>query len=329
MLLSIAFLAAQAASTDDYKVHPIYLVPADQDVQQPYVRAIEEEILPSVRNWYLKNAGVTFEYTDLEIVQAEEDYQTMRFGAEPFTAEDEDLSAYPNWWNATTEAIGGLRDNTVVLIFAQGGGPKAVANLTGRWQGKGLMGDWVLTPISGHEAPGTVSTDLATWQVEGGTPMGTVVHEIGHAFGLHHPDNYDPVKSIMREHWEYPEIGLTNWERLILLNSPFFVEDAYDPEGPWLRFENPDVLTQGQEIELSGEGFEVGDRVEFVWVDPEEAHTDTGAFERHSVIAAPLRVESDSISVRIPENMGPGFIRIRQGDLRSNIVPFNVYPPAE
>ncbi|MFW5697575.1 MAG: hypothetical protein ACOCX1_03335, partial [Fimbriimonadaceae bacterium] len=110
---------------------------------------------------------------------------------------------------------------------------------------------------------------------------------------------------------------------------PFFVEDAYDPEGPWLRFENPDVLTQGREIELSGEGFKPGDRVEFVWADPEEAHTASGEFQRHTVIAAPLAVTSDVITVRIPDNMGPGFIRVRQGELRSNIVPFNVYPPAE
>ena len=30
--------------------------------------------------------------------------------------------------------------------------------------------------------------------------------------------------------------------------------------------------------------------------------------------------------VAVPANMGPGYIRIWRGDLRSNIVPVNFYP---
>ena len=58
-------------------------------------------------------------------------------------------------------------------------------------------------------------------------PKGTTAHELGHAFGLHHPDRY-PGKSIMRWHGDYPNAPLMRHERMLLRESPFFVENAFD-----------------------------------------------------------------------------------------------------
>jgi hypothetical protein len=196
-------------------------------------------------------------------------------------------------------------------VFAQGGGGIAQANLVKDWQGMGIFGDWVLEPISGVREPLAIHAGHATWEVKGGTPKGTTAHELGHAFGLHHPDKYDG-KSIMRAHWDYPDTGLLPHEVLILKNSPFFVPHAFDETAPHLDFENQDAAKWGEELRLTGKGFKAGDKVEFVDV--------------HRVTLVETKLDRGELVVTVPREQGPGFMRVRRGKLRSDIVPINVYP---
>jgi hypothetical protein len=298
----LAALALSAPGHGDFVVYPFYVYPSDQPYHREYVDAIRKVVV-EVQDWYQKKAGVTFRLAPLQVKRGK-DYASMR------GAPADKLQELPRWWQSLEETVGGYKPKRVYWIFAQGGGGFAGANLIGDWTGIGVFGDWVLEPISGVREPKAIHSGFATWQVQGGTPKGTTVHELGHAFGLHHPDNYEG-KTIMRWHGDYPDTGLLPHEAMILRNSPFFVPNAYDATAPHLDFENADVMKWGETVELRGKGFAAGDKVEF---------RDT----RQSIVVEPELVNG-TLKVAVPTNLGPGFIRVLRGKLRSNVVPVNFY----
>ncbi len=69
---------------------------------------------------------------------------------------------------------------------------------------------------SGDEYCQPVESDNCKKQV-----IGSFIHEVGHSFGLPHPDNAaDQAISIMWSWWNYPNIGLTQKEKDKLLALP-------------------------------------------------------------------------------------------------------------
>jgi hypothetical protein len=307
----LAVLALTALAPQTWLVQPYYVYPADQPIHKEYVTAIND-CTKEIRNWYLQKAGITFRLAPLKVIQSKQSYRDMRGSDIPAENETsrEKLMNMPNWWPSLERAVGGWKQRQVSWVFAQGGGGIAEANLVSDWQGMGIFGDWVLEPISGVREPKAVHAGHATWEVKGGTPKGTTAHELGHAFGLHHPDNY-PGKSVMRAHWDYPDTGLLPHEVLILHNSPFFVPNAYDEKAPHLDFENQDVAHWGETLHLTGSGFKPGDQVEFV---------DVG-----HLVPVDTKLEQGKLVVVVPQDQGPGFMRVLRGKLRSNIVPINLY----
>jgi hypothetical protein len=234
----------------------------------------------------------------------------MRGGKNPSEKAKSDVQEMPMWWESLEAAVKGHQPHRVSWIFAQGGGGYAGANLIGDHTGIGVFGDWVLEPISGVREPKAVHSGFATWQVKGGTPMGTTVHELGHAFGLHHPDKYEG-KSIMRWHGDYPDTDLLPHEVMILKESPFFFPNVFDAKAPHLDFENADVMKWGETVELSGKGLVATDEVEFRDL-------------AHSVRVKPELV-GEKLRVKVPSELGPGYVRIWRGGLKSNVVPVNFY----
>lgn len=307
----LAGLLATQAGSATYPVQPYYLYPADQ----PYHKAYEEaanKIAKEIQDWYKERVGTTFRLKPLIVKQSKLSYAQMRGGANPSEEVLADKQKMPRWWEGVEQSVGGWKDREVTWVFAQGGGGYAAANLIRTYAGIGMFGDWVLEPISGVREPAAITADLATWQVQGGVPMGTTAHELGHAFGLHHPDDY-PGKSIMRWHGDYPKTDLLDHELLILRNSPYFVPNAYSAQAPWVDFENEDKMVWDTIVRVRGRGFKEGDELEFVDV-------------KKTIVTRPMVIEPGAVTVRVPKEIGPGFIRARRGDLKGNAVPVNFYP---
>lgn len=305
-----------------FTVQPYYVYPSDQPMHPEYVKAIER-VVAEVQDWYLKKAGVTFKLAPLRVIMGRP-YLEMRAGKNPSEELRKDFQKLPNWWSSLQEIVKGPAPRSVPWVFAQGGGGFAGADLWGDYQGFATFGDWVLEPISGVREPAAIHSGYATWQVQGGTPIGTTVHELGHAFGLHHPDKY-PGKSIMRWHGDYPDTGFLAHEVMILKNSPFFVKDAYDESAPWLDFEIKDTCVEGESLELRGKRFQEDMRIEFRWIDLPEAQRN-GVSGESTVFVTPRIASATRGSVAVPKGYRSGFIRAWIGKRKGNAVPVNGYP---
>jgi len=91
--------------------------------------------------------------------------------------------------------------------------------------------------------------------------------------------------------------------------------NAWRADDPYVSFSTSDVMYWGQTAYIGGTGFATGDRVEFT----DATHT----------VTAPAQVANPYfLQVQVPSDLSGGYIRlVRKGNIRSNVVPVNFYPP--
>lgn len=183
--------------------------------------------MDELQKWYYSKVGITFSMAPLKVVRSSYNYLTMRCGPNPSqTCLNDPSKLEGNWGYYMNMAIhNGVEhwdEQTATLVFSAGGGGYAGANVYSNYAGWAITGDWVLEPISGVTNEWGMPCKYSSgWQCSGGVPKGTPAHELGHAFGLPHPDSY-AGDSIMKWHGGYPTVGFLPHEVDALRKSPFF-----------------------------------------------------------------------------------------------------------
>jgi hypothetical protein len=222
-------LESRGGSSNTNVVHVIYLVPSDRSVQKGYEKRLKRA-MENLQIWY-RNALSTGESFSLakRIVQV---YRTPHT-ASWYATQPNDCSATLIFWcNTLDEGFaltrGMFNDPHNIWVFyidsdpACGqavGGTSGVALLPAN-DLRGLAGQTTSNVCTGAPEP---DQGVNRW-------VGGLGHELGHAFGLPHPAECDPVQtascplqSIM---WfgylTYPDAFLTDDEKTFLEASPFF-----------------------------------------------------------------------------------------------------------
>jgi hypothetical protein len=210
-----------------HSVVPVFFVPKDWDVNSSEVQA-EAAALRSaraeVRQFYAHGlGGNTFVLNDLIVVQAngfKESYGIHWNGGNIYTdgiSLDPELESrlatelhdrgFPIYGDLYYHNEGGY----VVVIFLKGAGGMARGNGFGYYDdggGRAILGDWAIDSLQGQVPEGDY------WWSGRRIQLGAVAHELGHGFGLIHPDEWGGPKEgvIMWSFWDYPNVGFADYD---------------------------------------------------------------------------------------------------------------------
>jgi hypothetical protein len=221
--------AAQGGNSNANVVHVIYLVPSDRAAQKKYEKSLERAI-ESLQLWY-RNALGTGESFSLAkpIVQV---YTTAHTASWYATQPNGCGTTLYFWCNTLDEGFAFTRgmfdDPHNIWVFYIDADP-ACGQAVGGTSGVALLPANDLRGLSGRTTidvcTGAPEPDQAVSRWVGG-----VGHELGHAFGLPHPPECEPVQTascpVQALMWfgylTYPDAFLTDGDKSILEASPFF-----------------------------------------------------------------------------------------------------------
>jgi hypothetical protein len=227
-----AWFPASPAQAAPSVIQPYYVYPSDLPYHSEYVTAINST-MTEIKNWYQSKTNASLQVLPAKVAVGTT-YVQMRCGPNPDPSCASTYNAFPNtasaWLNALFAAVGGSQSGVMPVFFAEGGGGVAGGNVA-----FAMVGDWTLESISGVREPKAISCadPEAGVYCTGGYPKGTVAHEMGHGFGLPHPDPADCAEAIMSCHGNYPNTGFLPTEVAQLRSNAFFtVLGAAPPINP-------------------------------------------------------------------------------------------------
>ena len=225
----------------DYSVLPILFSPTDWTISSAEVQeeaAALRAAMANIQEFYGRAlGGHTFLLNDLVVVQGnkpKEDYGIRWNGRNPYTDGVEHVG---NVEAAVVEELHGRgyptppgqnEDGYSVVMFVKGAGGWAGGRELGAGDGGwAILGDWAIDSIQGVVPEGEY------WWSGRRLQIGAVAHELGHTFGLPHPDAYggDWSTTIMGLWWLYPDLGFNQWEigQLHANKAVFFTTAVPEP----------------------------------------------------------------------------------------------------
>jgi hypothetical protein len=206
------------------RVTAVYLVPADQAVDETRAKFFRCA-LHVVNAWSQERAGRHFAW-ELSVVQSA--HPTAWFSCSQQNTMEQ---CYPQIYAQVSELGYPLwSDLTLFALAVQGnlvhwGGTRIATPAGG---GLAFVGSDLFTQLTDKGClPGQCMTLDIIYNVmhDGDYITGGIAHELGHAFGLPHPDPATPnvAWSIMAEHWHYPNNGFLDGELAALATNPLLV----------------------------------------------------------------------------------------------------------
>jgi hypothetical protein len=279
LIVPILFAPAVAAQSTSAgpRVIPVYLVPRDMELSRERL-SLTVQAMEAVRQWYGRVLrGQTFAY-DPPVVQVSR-HTFQEFAADSFQA----------WWPLLQTEFKSYGqdwedDDTKMLWIAHGAGAWAGADSenggidsiaeAGRVRdgdigGLAVIGDSSLGGFIARVCPDSGRTGSAWW-CSWYTFMGTVAHELGHTWGLPHPDAFFPgfrcadgtAWTNMQCHWGFPFDSLLPYEQSHLKSLRHFQYGTESPQYQLLatlsslggRVERIDAERGGRLLWMDGRG---------------------------------------------------------------------------
>lgn len=214
-LLSNKIFAEEATPIEVYLIYP-----SDQQPIPDYEDKLNQ-FMQELSTWYQDKTGLRFTPLPIQILFLDMTYSELRCPPEnkncdPATSTHTDFGPY-------VKAVGEFEKDKVKLIFAPGAGGFAGGD-GGRFGlgngGIAMVGDWAIQGIAGASLWGT-PCNSSTFCSES-RAKGTTAHELGHAFGLPHPDSDPNGNCSVMLNSRFPDGIFLNSEIDFLKSSPFF-----------------------------------------------------------------------------------------------------------
>jgi hypothetical protein len=274
----------------------VYLVPKDEAFHLNRLR-LQVQAVEDVRRWYASQlGGPTFHAEPMVVHQSRHTFRELAD------------SNFQQWWpllEAEFAEIGySWHDSAEVkLLFlaqaaggwaggdSENGGIESIAQAgrvpAGAWGGQVVIGDSSVAGVLAGVCPMDGRTGATVWWCNWDTYRGTIAHELGHTWGIPHPDAFkrgpggesqswdcqEDGNTVMQCHWGFPYDSLLTYEVEHFRSLRFF---APRPDPPFTLL--ADLLPAAVEgpVSLRRLGTAAIERLAVAWVDDPARGSSTG-----------------------------------------------------
>lgn len=199
------------AQCQGYTIVPVYFVPSDVVPDPKHTEEIAKSVA-FVRAWYTNIVGRPFAAERVQTVNSS-------YGFAWFQEKNSNVENELAWEKVLEEVDrlmpGKTSPKRVPLVFVEGSW--LASNRIG-WATEGtfaMVGDFAIRGISDENHHAAIGTKNAQ--------RGTIVHELGHVFGLPHSNYVNSIMNVQPPTYaDFPKVDFAQVEIEILRKSPFF-----------------------------------------------------------------------------------------------------------